>query len=156
MSSTIGFRQSRAMAMVLGLAAALLTACVHSTPSPQGGAASEGTPLRKDVGVDEFDRLRRERGYVILDVRTAQEFAAGHIQGAVNIDVNAPDFVQRVSENFRPDQHLLVQCRSGSRSVRACDKLEQAGFINLYNLEGGIRAWEASGRPVASRPAGGE
>src|SRR5438876_5538852 len=77
---------------------------------------------RRDVGVDEFEKLWREKKGTVLDVRTAKEFDARHIPGAVNIDVNSPEFEKRVAELDR-DKTYLVHCASGVRSVRACEKM---------------------------------
>jgi len=102
---------------------------------------------RKDVGVEEFEKLWKGKKGTVLDVRTAREFAAGHIPGAVNIDVNAPDFDKKVAE-LDKDKTYLVHCASGVRSVRACEKMNRLDFKQLINLQGGIKAWEKAGKPV--------
>jgi phage shock protein E len=119
------------------------------TPAPVRPTTRPATqPVRKDVGVEEFDKLRKDAKFVVLDVRTEREFAGGHIPGAVNIDVNAPDFALKAKE-LAKDKTLLVHCAAGRRSVAACDKLQAAGLKeSTYNLEGGLRAWTAAGKPV--------
>jgi protein disulfide-isomerase len=102
----------------------------------------------KNVSVDEFARLVDDKQNVILDVRTPEEFQAGHISGAVNLDFNAPDFQTKAAALDRSKTYL-VHCASGVRSARACDKLNHLDFPNLYNLPGGFRAWAKAGRPVA-------
>jgi rhodanese-related sulfurtransferase len=84
---------------------------------------------------------------VILDVRTPEEFQAGHIPGAVNLDVNASDFQTKAALLDRIKIYL-VQCASGVHNARACDKLNQLDFPNRYNLPGGFRAWAKAGKPV--------
>jgi phage shock protein E len=103
--------------------------------------------LRKDVNVEEFDKLVQGGKHVILDVRTAEEYAAGHIPGAVLIDVKKPDFAERI-EKLDKGKTYLVHCRSGVRSVTACTAMEKAGFKDCYNLLGGIKAWGDAGKPV--------
>lgn len=102
----------------------------------------------KNIGVAEFEALRGEAGVVVLDVRTQQEFADGHIPGAVNIDVNSPEFGDRVAKLDRSVTYL-VQCRSGGRSARACKQMESMSFLKLNNLEGGFSAWQAAGNQAA-------
>ena len=104
-------------------------------------------PARKDVGVDEFEKLWKEKKGVVLDVRTTKEYQAGHIPGAVNIDVNASDFDKKVAE-LDKSKTYLVHCASGVRSVRACDKMNRMDFKQLINLQGGIKAWEKAGKEV--------
>lgn len=84
------------------------------------------------------------RPHLLLDVRTPQEFASGHIPGAVNISLQT--LQSRLSEIPR-DQPIVVYCRSGNRSVTASEILAQAGYTDLYDL-GGIIAWSAQGLPV--------
>ena len=120
-----------------------------ATTSP----ATRPAKLRKDVSVDEFAKLYDEKKYVVLDVRSAKEFAANRIPGAVNLDVNATDFEQRVKE-LDKDQVYLVHCAAGVRSVRACDKMEKLQFTHLYNLEGGFEAWRHANKPQEAGDSG--
>ena len=107
-------------------------------------------PVRHDVKVEEFDRMWRTKKYVLLDVRTKEEFTAGHIPGAVHINVNDPDFEKKVAA-LPKDRPYLVNCRSGARSARACDKMLTLGFADVYNLEGGILAWQKANKEVTKK-----
>jgi rhodanese-related sulfurtransferase len=102
---------------------------------------------RRDVGVDEFEKMWKGKQGVVLDVRTAKEYQAGHIPGAVNIDVNAADFDKKVAE-LDKGKTYLVHCASGVRSVRACEKMNRMDFKDLINLQGGMKAWEKAGKAV--------
>lgn len=75
----------------------------------------------------------------LVDVRTPEEFAQGHIPGAVNIDIQSPEFDKQVAQldKTRP---VAVYCRSGARSGKAAARLAAEGF-ELYNLNGGILGW---------------
>ncbi len=86
-------------------------------------------------------------GSQLVDVRSAEEYAAGHIRGALNIDVNGDGFEAKVAQldKTRP---VLVYCRSGRRSAMAASKLEEMGFKEIHNLDGGIGAWQDGGEPV--------
>ena len=101
----------------------------------------------KNVGVDQFDKLRQQTNAVVLDVRTPKEFAAGHIPGAVNIDWNAADFGKKAAE-LDKSKTYLVHCAVGGRSAKASDKMTALQLTNVYNLEGGMKAWEKAGKPV--------
>src|SRR5437879_5373183 len=98
----------------------------------------------KNVDVAGFEKLRADKKNVVLDVRTQKEFEAGHIPGAVNIDVNAADFPEKVAR-LEKNKTYLVHCGAGVRSVKACDKMSHLAFPKLYNLEGGFKAWETAG-----------
>ena len=103
----------------------------------------------KNLSVKEFAKIVAEKGVVVLDVRTAEEFAAGHLKGAVNVDVNDKDFVAKVDKLIQDkDAKVAVYCRSGRRSANACRLLSAAGYKNLYNLEGGILDWQKAGKEV--------
>ena len=91
--------------------------------------------------------LFRNYGGAPHNERTEREFNGGHIPGAIQIDVNSPDFVAKAKE-LAKDKTLLVHCAAGRRSVTACDKLEKAGLKGMYNLEGGLGAWTKAGKPV--------
>ncbi len=111
------------------------------------GAPTTDSAPYKDVSVDEFARMAADKQNVILDVRTADEFAAGHLLGAINIDFNAADFEAKAAA-LDKGKAYLVHCASGVRSARACQKLVSLGFPRLYNLPGGFRAWVKAGKPV--------
>ncbi len=98
----------------------------------------------RNVGVAEFEQLRADKKNVVLEVRTSQEFAAGHIPGAINLDVNSAEFEQKAAA-LDKSRSYLVHCAAGVRSARACDKMSKLDFSKLYNLEGGFKAWEKAG-----------
>src|SRR5258706_12157844 len=112
-----------------------------------GWPADSSPPNKKNatkvhrVDVQEFDKLRSAKTNVVLDVRTENEFKAGHIPGAVNIDVNSPEFDKKVGE-LDKNKTYLVHCAGGVRSAKACKKLETIGFKGLYDLAPGFRGWE--------------
>jgi rhodanese-related sulfurtransferase len=84
----------------------------------------------------------------IIDVRTPGEFAAGHLDGAVNIDVQAADFGDRIAE-LDPDGAYLVYCRSGRRSAIAAEQMAEAGFTDIADA-GGLAELAEAGAPLAS------
>jgi rhodanese-related sulfurtransferase/thioredoxin-related protein len=114
---------------------------------PGARAMLAATAAYKNLSVEEFARMVDDKTNVILDVRTPAEFAAGHIPGAINLDVTASDFQAKAAALDRSKTYL-VHCASGVRSARACDKLKHLDFPNLYNLPAGFRAWAKAGKPV--------
>ena len=108
--------------------------------------------------------LDREPGAVYLDVRSVPEFTAGHPIRAVNIPLlhmkggqmtPNPEFTQVAQAVLPKDRKLLVGCKSGGRSQRACEVLSQLGYSNLSNVDGGFGGndhqpgWQALGLPVS-------
>jgi rhodanese-related sulfurtransferase/type 1 glutamine amidotransferase len=117
-------------------------------PQPGTDVADAGTKAGpRRVGVDEFEQLWRDKQNVVLDVRTKKEFDAGHIPGAINLDVNAADFQQQTAR-LNTNKVYLVHCAAGVRSARACDKMSQMGFGHLVDLAPGFRGWEKAGKPT--------
>lgn len=104
------------------------------------GCASPGTAAYRRVSMQEaVDMMADEDGYIILDVRTAQEFASGHIPGAMllpNEDIGTEEIAQLPDKS----QLILVYCRSGNRSKQAADKLVRLGYTNIVEF-GGINSW---------------
>ena len=78
----------------------------------------------------------------VLDVRTQEEFNAGHIPGAQVLDIQQPQKFMDGLSKLNPETHCFVYCRSGARSDKACKILTQSGFKNVYNLLGGILEWQ--------------
>jgi rhodanese-related sulfurtransferase len=82
--------------------------------------------------------------HLLIDVRTPEEFASGHIAGAINISLQSlPDRLNEVPH----DKPVVVYCHSGNRSAQAASLLKKAGYTNIYDL-GGILAWTAAGLPT--------
>ena len=130
--------------LVLAWAIASQLAIADDKPAPP--PAKKETKA-KVIGVEEFDKLRANKTNIVLDVRTESEFKAGHIPGATNIDCMSQDFAQKLA-TLDKDKTYLVHCAAGVRSARACKKLEELGFRQLYDLRPGFKGWEAAGKPV--------
>lgn len=102
----------------------------------------------ENTDVQGFAELITDSSVVILDVRTVAEFAEGHIQGAILIDQNQSDFVEKAKAALPIDNKIAIYCRSGRRSANAAGKLGDIGY-KCVNLKGGIIAWKKAGKPVA-------
>ena len=96
----------------------------------------------------EFARtLDRKPGAILLDVRTPEEFQQAHLPGAINISYLTPDLWDRL-EQLNPQTSYFVYCRTERRSMRVCMLMQNGGFRQVYNMEGGLCAWEEAFGPV--------
>jgi rhodanese-related sulfurtransferase len=103
-------------------------------------------------GIEQADTLKATRLFnddaLILDVREDKEFASGHIPKAKHIPLGKLGSRMQELDKFK-SQPILVTCRSGQRSARACGMLKKAGFETVYNQAGGILAWERANLPIS-------
>ena len=122
------------------LGALILAGCGGSTTTE---ASLQLTPI------DQISDIvtNPPEGLVILDIRTPEEFAAGHIAGAINIDYYASDFEQRLGV-LDLDVPYVMYCNSGNRSSNTLPLMDSIGFSEVYELDGGIQAWLGAELPV--------
>ena len=93
-----------------------------------------------DVDPQEFSKLMEQEDAVVIDVRSPMELYDGAIPGHIMINMFDPSFVSKI-QALDKDKTYLIYCRSGNRSASACGFMSSQGFSKLYNLEGGIYAW---------------
>ncbi|HJR99879.1 MAG TPA: rhodanese-like domain-containing protein [Flavobacterium sp.] len=105
---------------------------------------TEGMAL---VDVLTFEQKMKEEGVQLIDVRTPSEYAEGHLANAVNININDSDFKAKI-EVLDKTKPILVYCKSGGRSGRACSQLKEMGFTTITDLDGGITDWKAHEKPI--------
>lgn len=96
------------------------------------------------LNAGDFSKKIQESGVTTLDVRTAGEFAAGHIAGAINIDVEGGAFKEGISALDKNGSYAIY-CHSGRRSMIAANEMAKSGFKNLFNLTNGVNEWSAAG-----------
>lgn len=101
------------------------------------------------VGAEMFANVVATPGVQIIDVRSPEEFAEGHIEGALNYNVEGPDFASQIA-GLDPAGTYAVYCRSGNRSVVAVDYMSSQGINGIFELESGIIGWQEAGLPVVS------
>lgn len=101
----------------------------------------------ENADVAGFAELVADSSVVVLDVRTASEYAEGHIEGSINIDQGQSDFMEKARAALPADRKIAIYCRSGRRSANAAGRLADEGYL-CVNLKGGIIAWKESGKPV--------
>ena len=115
------------------LSALMFTGCA--------GISNHQQNTYRQISMDEaVNMMAEETGYIILDVRRADEFAAGHIPGAINV-ANESISTDEIPELPDKDQLIMVYCRSGRRSKEAAEKLVKLGYTNIVEF-GGILDWE--------------
>jgi phage shock protein E len=132
----------------LALFVVLFTAFAFGADDKQG-KHDPAPPANADVpklSVEEFDKKRKEKDAVVLDVRTPEEFKEGHVPGAVNLDISDKDFDKKV-EALDKGKTYLVHCARGGRSSRATEVMRPK-FGKLYDFSGGMNAWQKAGKPV--------
>lgn len=110
------------------------------------GCKAQNTKF-KSLEVNAFEQCIADTSVVRLDVRTSEEYAAGHIANAQNIDVLRPDFKQKALSKLPKDKTIAVYCRSGKRSKRAAEILAENGF-NVVDLNTGYNGWTSAGKEV--------
>jgi phage shock protein E len=101
----------------------------------------------KNLTSVEFKEKTTDAQNILLDVRTPEEYAAGHLVGAQNMNLNSPDFKEKVSA-LDKKKTILVYCAAGGRSAKASQILMDMGYNAVCNLQKGIADWKASGFEV--------
>ena len=104
--------------------------------------------LAEKLSLEEYETLMANtKKLQLVDVRTPEEFQAGHITDAVMIDFKSADFREKV-KSLKKRKPVAVYCKSGNRSGQAFAILQEMGFRKIYDLEGGITAWQQAGKEV--------
>lgn len=130
--------------MVLLIITAVLVAVAGYfvwTQTQGGSGSTAGTVERIAPQQYQDDFAAAAKPHILVDVRTPEEFASGHIAGSVNIPLQSLE--QRMNE-IPQDQPVVLYCRSGNRSNTAAQMLARAGYSDIYDL-GGVIAWQAQG-----------
>lgn len=149
---------------VISLMSAMLiaTACGSGTTTPEAAAPVETTTpadtpaLRDSPGVRLISAAdgaaiaeNPPEDLVILDVRTLEEFTEGHIEGATMLDFYESDFGERLAQ-LDKDVPYLLYCRSGNRSGQTAAMMQQLGFSDVADVDGGIVSWLSTGLPTVT------
>ena len=103
----------------------------------------------KEITPEEAKRMVEEGKAILLDVRTREEYEEKHVEGSINIPLH--ELEERINEIKGKDVVILCFCRSGNRSYMACKILKMYGFKEIYNVMGGITAWERAGFKVVRK-----
>ncbi len=114
--------------------------------SCQSSGGPHGT-IKQNISVNDFDNKLSAGNVQLIDVRTPEEYAQGHLKNAVNLNYNSDDFEKQIAklDKTRP---VMLYCLSGGRSGKAAGKMEDMGFAEVYNMDGGIMKWNSAGKPL--------
>jgi rhodanese-related sulfurtransferase len=106
--------------------------------------------VKKDnIDIKKFDILSKDKKYILLDVRTKEEYINERIKDSLLINFYSKDFLEQI-KLLDKNAGYLIYCRSGNRSRTALDIMNKLGFQNSYNLVGGIVEWKRQGKPTVS------
>lgn len=112
---------------------------------PKGGPIIK--TLEPRAAFEFILKNKRNHNFVVLDIRTSQEFQDGHIEGAINIDYRSPTFGADL-DRLDKSKTYFVYCRIGRRSGEAIGLMIRNGFTNIYKTPGDIVEWRAAGLPL--------
>ena len=139
----------RVAAAVLAIAATAaitgVSACSSSAPASSSASPATG----QHVSASDFSTAMKAPGTIVLDVRTPAEYASGHLPQAKNIDIEGSGFAAGIAA-LDKNATYAVYCHSGNRSGTALEQMTAAGFTHVYDLAGGIGAWQNMGGPMAT------
>lgn len=102
--------------------------------------AAQETESYKIISSQEFEKRTNPNNVLIIDVRTPLEFAQGHLENAINIDITDPNFNAKIKA-FDKNEPMYIYCKSGGRSGNAGKIMLSLGFKEIYDLQGGISNW---------------
>ena len=138
-------------ALLIALFLNFASHAVADEPKQAAGAKASAT---KDVTPDEAAALvKNQSGVLVLDVRTPDEFAEGHIPGAKNVDFLGDDFEKQIAA-LPADRLLIVHCAAGNRSAKAVAKIAALQkSAQIFHLKSGFNGWKAAGKPIETKPA---
>jgi phage shock protein E len=112
------------------------------------GCTEAKTPIIADINTQDASAMIEENpDLIIIDVRTSEEFAQGYIENAINLDYRSDTFRDEL-DNLDKDKTYLIYCAVGGRSRSALDIMEELGFMEAYNMLGGINQWKKDGLPI--------
>ncbi|SEL78425.1 Rhodanese-related sulfurtransferase [Aquimarina amphilecti] len=109
--------------------------------------STSDTAVVELITVEEMDSLLEMEKVQLVDVRTAKEYAEGHIEGAINIDFSDENFETLISEVDKT-KPVAVYCGRGGRSGKCSAYMKKAGFTKIYDLDGGITEWKYKGKQI--------
>jgi len=139
LKSMLGFKS---LAVLTGILLIFVSAC-----------SSAASNIAENIAVQDSYNLIQDNqnnsDFVILDIRTPQEYATGFIEDAVNIDYYATIFRDDI-DKLDKDKTYLVYCRTANRSGQAMSTFNDLGFTDVYDMQGGIVAWQAAGYSVVA------
>ncbi|GAB4518607.1 MAG: hypothetical protein OHK0046_26430 [Anaerolineae bacterium] len=140
-------RKNNQQMMLLGIVGVAVIAVIAAVVlfSPSGETNDDAVVQPGLISPVQYQTQLASADHFLLDVRTPEEFAQGHIAGAVNIPVDA---LSSYLSEIPTDKPVVLYCRSGNRSATAADILADAGYSDVYDIDGGVIAWTRQNLPL--------
>ena len=142
--------RNRAALLVLAITVAVFFPMLKESASVTDHSESK-TQVIQNITPEEAHVLIQKNkdnpDLVVLDVRTPEEFAEGHIKNAINLNYYSESFRDDL-DKLDKDKTYITHCRSGGRSGKTIDMMKELGFEEVYNMTGGIVGWEEKGFPT--------
>jgi rhodanese-related sulfurtransferase len=134
--------------LLLLLSVTVTLGCVEESQENKSKANEQ---IIKDISNEESYKMiienKTNSNFIILDVRTPEEFAEGHIEDSINIDFYSETFYSEL-DKLDKSKSYLIYCRTANRSGQALDIMENLDFSEVYNMLGGIVEWESNGYSI--------
>jgi len=124
---------------------ALFNGCIGQEDTDLEAQIIEDVTLEEAFTLMEDNRYNED--FIIIDVRTPEEYASGRIEKAINLDYYSETFADEL-DTLDKDKTYLIYCRSARRSGQALDMMAELGFVEVYNMLGGMVRWERVGLPT--------
>lgn len=144
--------KQRSFVLLVVFLVALLTGCGQPAPTAPAAAADNAASAEIDLATlpalldpATVNQIRERADVLLIDVREQAEYNEGHIPGITLIPMG--EISNRLAE-IPKDKTVVVTCRSGNRSSQVASYLQQQGFTNIHDMQGGIVAWQQAGLPV--------
>ena len=135
--------------LILGIFFTILLSC--GCISKTENDTYDKTPILKDITADEAYKLiinnSEKTNFIILDIRTKEEYQSEHIQNSIMIDFYLDNFENELNKLDKNNTYLIY-CRTGRRTGLTLDIMEELGFLKVYNMIGGITQWKEKGYPT--------
>jgi rhodanese-related sulfurtransferase len=134
--------------LLIGFGGIAANSCTTSATSADIKSEVKENTVAKNINAADLAKsIEKNKEAILIDVRTPQELAQGYIAGAINIDYSSSNFKQDLNK-LDKSKPVYVYCRSGVRSSNTMSLLQEMGFSEVYNLNGGIIAWAQAGLPI--------
>ena len=103
--------------------------------------SQENNQVYEVLSYDDFKNQISNNKVLLFDVRTMEEYNTGHLKGSVNIDFYEEELFNKFFNKVEKSKPIYIYCRSGNRSKKSSEKLQELGFVKVYDLEGGYKNW---------------
>ena len=103
--------------------------------------SQENNQVYEVLSYVDFKNQISNNKVLLFDVRTMEEYNTGHLKGSVNIDFYEQELFNKFFKKVEKSKPIYIYCRSGNRSKKSSEKLQELGFVKVYDLEGGYKNW---------------